>query len=155
MQWLQYEDFPDTPTQAPAAGQQVGTRAEASGSSSAAQGQRTRLFGSVMDRLRIKSPNDTGAHSTQALQHPVSLPLEAILTQLLLCFTLWFTPVFLVPLICIPTSAKCSSVVLFGASRIQGGLWHMKGVMYQLSGWHRCDTPIRQSIEVLWLRCLG
>lgn len=64
--WWQYENFPDTPSQGPAAA--VGTRAEASGNGAQpplVPGQRTRLFGSVMDRLTLKSPNDTGRRTGQ------------------------------------------------------------------------------------------
>ncbi|BDA50643.1 probable lysyl endopeptidase at N-terminal half [Coccomyxa sp. Obi] len=91
----QYDEFPDTPSQAPAAGQeQVGTRAESSGSSNDAQpplmaGQRTRLFGSVMDKLTLKSPNDTAAATVgaaggtaqdgQVVTKSISIPIISIL----------------------------------------------------------------------------
>ena len=64
MVWvLQYENFPDTPSQEGSVDQQAGTRADTTGSSDAAPAplaahQRTRLFGSVMNKLTVK--NDTG-----------------------------------------------------------------------------------------------
>ncbi|KAK9917572.1 hypothetical protein WJX75_005898 [Coccomyxa subellipsoidea] len=86
----QYENFPDTPSQEGSVENQAGTRADTTGSSDAAPAplaahQRTRLFGSVMDKLTVK--NDTAAATVAAnggapgaaVTKSISIPIISIL----------------------------------------------------------------------------
>lgn len=171
MHLSQYENFPDEPSQAPAAAQEVGTRAEAAGSSNGVQppqvpGQRTRLFGSVMDRLRIKSPNDTGALSMCSAPNPFSVQFPLVP---LLCTSsspangsvavvdAVVTPLFVRSFVCKPCSAKYSCVVLFWALRRA----HLRGACGKCPGAPACHCHTSemlqtlQRLRMLWLRVCG
>ncbi|EIE20478.1 trypsin-like serine protease [Coccomyxa subellipsoidea C-169] len=84
----QYNNFPDTPAAPGADGQQVGTRAETTGSSDGAPvpavpQQRTRIFGSVLNKLTVKSPEEAAAAaappSGQVATKSISIPIINIL----------------------------------------------------------------------------
>ncbi len=78
---VQYNNFPDTPAAPGADGQQVGTRAETTGSSDGAPvpavpQQRTRIFGSVLNKLTVKSPEEAGGLSPKS--PAISIPSDLI-----------------------------------------------------------------------------